>query len=221
MFSEACCLARKVTCMAIKRGDEDLLGEGKLFRVSSPLPCRFPTGISVSHTSWLFFEPLWPLGEVHVRHSERIAYSPSVAWSSCGSPQAAMSKSEQPPSVQSAGDGLLIIHFDREAEIFNHAPDFWSRRAGSRQVAVDEDGVSWIESQWLERSKIMFAATGDADFRPRVEEPEEAEHFQTALRREVVDLFEWGAGDWGEHVQGNGVRFDVLQGCGQFDQVLV
>lgn len=67
----------------------------------------------------------------------------------------------------------------------------------------------------------MFSTTGDADFRPRVEEPEEAEHFQTALRREVVDLFEWGAGDWGEHVQGNRVRLDVLQGRGQFDQVLV
>lgn len=46
---------------------------------------------------------------------------------------------------RSADDRLLIIHFNREAEILDHAPDFGSRRAWSREVAVYKDGVGWIE----------------------------------------------------------------------------
>ena len=45
---------------------------------------------------------------------------------------------------------LLIVHFDLEAEIFDHAPDFGGRLAGCREVAVYEDRVGWIERQRLE-----------------------------------------------------------------------
>ena len=81
---------------------------------------------------------------------------------------------------------LLIIHFDLEAEIFNHTPDFWGWLAGCCEVAVYEDGVGWVEGQRLEASQIMFAASCNAKFGAWVEETEEAECFQTALRGQVV-----------------------------------
>ena len=45
---------------------------------------------------------------------------------------------------------LLVVHFNLEAEILDHAPDFWCRLAWCREVAVHEDGVGWIERQRLE-----------------------------------------------------------------------
>ena len=83
---------------------------------------------------------------------------------------------------------LLVIHFDLEAQVFDHAPDFGGRLAWCREVAVHEDGVSWIESERLQTAEIIFAATGNADFGARVQEPEEAEHFQAALRGELVAM---------------------------------
>ena len=46
-------------------------------------------------------------------------------------------------------DWLLIVHFDLEAEVFDHAPDFGGRLAWCREIAVHEDGVGWIEGEWL------------------------------------------------------------------------
>lgn len=45
---------------------------------------------------------------------------------------------------------LLVIHFDLEAEILDHAPDFGGWLAWCGEVAVHEDGVGWIECQRLE-----------------------------------------------------------------------
>ena len=72
---------------------------------------------------------------------------------------------------------LLVVHFNLEPQIFDHAPDFWCRLAWCREVAVHKDGVGWIERQGLEAAEIMFAAAGDAEFGARVEKPEEAEYF--------------------------------------------
>ena len=47
-------------------------------------------------------------------------------------------------------DRLLVVHFDLEAQILDHAPDFGSRLAWCREVAVHEDGVGWIEGERLE-----------------------------------------------------------------------
>jgi hypothetical protein len=44
----------------------------------------------------------------------------------------------------------LVVHFDLEAEIFDHAPDLGGWLAWCREVAVHEDGVGWIESERLE-----------------------------------------------------------------------
>ena len=82
--------------------------------------------------------------------------------------------------------GLLIVHFYLEAQVFDHAPDFGGRLARCREVAVHKDGVCWIERQWLETAQVMFAASGNADFGAGVQKPEKAEHFQTALRGELV-----------------------------------
>ena len=87
-----------------------------------------------------------------------------------------------------AADRLLMVHFNLEAQIFDHPPDFWGRLARCREVAVYEDGVGWIERQRLETTQIMFAAAGDADFGMRVEEAKETEHFQTALRSQLVTV---------------------------------
>ena len=45
---------------------------------------------------------------------------------------------------------LLVVHFDLEAEVLDHAPDFGGRLAWCREVAVHKDGVGWIERQRLE-----------------------------------------------------------------------
>lgn len=81
---------------------------------------------------------------------------------------------------------LLVVHFDLEAEVFDHAPDFGGWLAWCREVTVYEDGVGWIEGERLEGSEIMFAASGNAKFSTRVEETEEAEDFQTSLWCEIV-----------------------------------
>ena len=71
----------------------------------------------------------------------------------------------------------LVVHFDLEAEILNHAPDFWGRLAWCREVAVHEDGVGWIEGERLETAQIVFASASDTEFGAGVEKPEETEHF--------------------------------------------
>ena len=71
---------------------------------------------------------------------------------------------------------LLVVHFDLESQIFDHAPDFRGRLAWCREVAVHEDGVGWIERQGLEAAEIVFAASGDTEFGAGVEKPEEAEY---------------------------------------------
>ena len=83
---------------------------------------------------------------------------------------------------------LLIVHFDLEAEILDHPPDFRGRLAWCREVAVHEDGVGWIEGEGLETAQIVFPPTGDADFNAWVKKAEEAEHFQAALRGELVAM---------------------------------
>jgi hypothetical protein len=39
----------------------------------------------------------------------------------------------------------LVVHFDLEAQILDHAPDFGGWLAWCREVAVYEDGVGWVE----------------------------------------------------------------------------
>lgn len=53
------------------------------------------------------------------------------------------------PRSRSASDWLLIIHFDGEAKIFDHAPDFRSWCAWSREVPVHKDGVGRVEGKGL------------------------------------------------------------------------
>ena len=91
--------------------------------------------------------------------------------------------------VLSACNRLLVVHFDLESQIFDHAPDFRGRLAWCGEVAVHEDGVGWIEGQWLEAAEVVFAATSHTEFGTWVQEPEEAEHFQASLRRQVVTVF--------------------------------
>ena len=81
-----------------------------------------------------------------------------------------------------------MVHFDLEAEILDHAPDLGGRLTRCREVSVHEDGVGWIEGQRLEAAQIVFAASGNADFCAWVQEPEEAKHFQAALRGELVAM---------------------------------
>ena len=45
---------------------------------------------------------------------------------------------------------LLVVHFNLEAQVFDHAPDLGGWLAWCREVAVHEDGVGWIERQRLE-----------------------------------------------------------------------
>jgi len=84
---------------------------------------------------------------------------------------------------------LLVIHFDLEAEVLDHAPDFWGGLARCREVAVYEDGVGWIEGEWLQATEVVFAASGNADFGARVKKTEEAEHFQAALWSQLIAVF--------------------------------
>jgi hypothetical protein len=74
-------------------------------------------------------------------------------------------------------DRLLIVYFDLEAEIFDHAPDFGGRLARCREVAIHEDGVGWVEGEGLETAQIVFAAPCNTEFGTWVQEPEEAEYF--------------------------------------------
>ena len=53
------------------------------------------------------------------------------------------------PLSRSASDWLLIIYFDGEAEVFDHAPDFGSWCAWSREVPVHKDGVGRVEGKGL------------------------------------------------------------------------
>ena len=85
-------------------------------------------------------------------------------------------------------DWLLVIDFDLEAQVFDHAPDLGGWLARCREVAVYEDGIGWIEGKWLEGPKIMLAAAGDADFGMWVKEAEEAEDFQAALRGKLIAM---------------------------------
>ena len=85
-------------------------------------------------------------------------------------------------------DRLLVIDFDLEAQVLDHAPYLGGRLAWCREVAVHEDGVGWIEGEWLKASEVVFPPAGDADFGTRVEEAEEAEHFQASLRGELVAM---------------------------------
>ena len=84
---------------------------------------------------------------------------------------------------------LLVVHFNLESQIFDHAPDFWGRLAWCREVAVHEDGIGWIEGEGLKAAEIVFAASGNADFGARVKKTEEAEHFQAALWRQLIAVF--------------------------------
>jgi hypothetical protein len=88
-----------------------------------------------------------------------------------------------------ADDWLLVVHFDLEAQIFDHAPDFRGWLAWCREVAVHEDRVGWIEGQGLEAAQIVLAAAGNAEFGAWMQEPKETEYFQAALRGEVVAVF--------------------------------
>ena len=81
---------------------------------------------------------------------------------------------------------LLVIHFDLEAKVLNHAPDFGGRLARCREVAVHEDGVGWIEGEGLKTSQIVFSPASDANFGTRVKKAEEAEYFQAALRSQLI-----------------------------------
>ena len=83
---------------------------------------------------------------------------------------------------------LLVVHFNLESKIFDHAPDLGGRLAWCREVAVHEDGVGWIEGEGLETAQIVFPPAGDADLGARVKKAEEAEHFQAALRGELVAM---------------------------------
>ena len=83
---------------------------------------------------------------------------------------------------------LLVVHFDLESQIFDHAPDFRGRLAWCREVAVYEDRVGWIEGEWLQAAEVVFSPSGDADFGTRVEKAEEAEHFQAALRGQMIAI---------------------------------
>src|SRR5712692_12123747 len=81
---------------------------------------------------------------------------------------------------------LLVVHFDLESQVFDHAPDFGGRLAGCREVAVHEDGVGRIEGERLKASEVVFPSAGDADFGVRVKKAEEAEGFQAALRSPLI-----------------------------------
>ena len=78
---------------------------------------------------------------------------------------------------------LLVIDFYLEAEVLDHTPDLGGRLAWRGEVAVHEDGVGWVEGQWLQAAQVIFPASSNAEFGAGVEKPEEAEDFQAALRR--------------------------------------
>ena len=81
------------------------------------------------------------------------------------------------------GVHALVIDLDGEAEVTDHAPDFWRRGTWRGEVSVDEHGVCRIERQRLQAAQIVFTSAGNADFRARMKEAEETEDFQATLRR--------------------------------------
>ena len=114
-----------------------------------------------------------------------------------------------------------IIHLNMKAEVRDHSPHLRRRLARRRQIAVDEDGICRIQRKRLEGSEIMFSPAGDAYFRLRVQEAEQAEHFQAALRGQLITVFQRCPARGMQRVNGNGIRLDLTQCEGQVDDVLV
>lgn len=83
---------------------------------------------------------------------------------------------------------MVCLNF--ESEILDHPPDLSSRLARCREVPINEDRVRRVQREGLEAAQIMLAATGNADFRPWVEETEETEGFQAALRSEGITVLQ-------------------------------
>ena len=115
----------------------------------------------------------------------------------------------------------MVVRFDLEAKVLDHAPDFGGWLAWCREVPVYEDGVGWIEGEGLEGPKIMFAASGNAKFGARVQETEEAEDFQAALWCEIVAVLQRRACSRMEHVQWDRIRADFAECHGEVDEVLI
>jgi len=115
----------------------------------------------------------------------------------------------------------LVVDFDAEAEITDHAPYFggWSARCG--EISIDEDGVGRIERQWLQAAQIVFAAAGNSDLGARMKEAEKAQHFQTTLRGEVIALFEGGAGHRMQSIYRDGLGVNRAQRHGEVDEIVV
>lgn len=84
---------------------------------------------------------------------------------------------------------LLVIHLDLKSQVFDHTPDFRGRLAWCREIAVYEDGVGWVEGEGLQAAEVVFTPARDAYFGTWVKKAEEAEHFQAALRSQLIAVF--------------------------------
>src|SRR3989338_6111268 len=79
----------------------------------------------------------------------------------------------------------LVVHFNLKPQIRDHLPGVRSQLARRRQVAVHEQRVRGVEGQRLQGAQVEFPTARDANFRARVEEPEETEDFQAPLRSQL------------------------------------
>ena len=115
----------------------------------------------------------------------------------------------------------LVIDFDGEAEIADHAPDLVRRSTRRCEVSIDEYGVRRIQRQRLQAAQIVFATAGDADFRTGMKETKETEDFQATLRCQVIALLQGRAGHRVQRIHGNGIRPNVSQSHREVDKVII
>ncbi len=78
-------------------------------------------------------------------------------------------KANSYPSIK-----LPLVHPFRylKSKIFDHSVGICGHLAGCRQVAVDEDGIGWIEAQRLKRPQIELSPARNADFLSWINEAE-------------------------------------------------
>src|SRR5687768_6515458 len=103
----------------------------------------------------------------------------------------------------------LVVHFDGETEITNHAPHLRRWRAWGGQVPVYKDRIRRIEGQGLQAAQVMFSTAGNANFCAGMKETEETEYFETACWSEMVAILQRRPFHGMQGIQRNGIRFHV------------
>src|SRR5688572_24285058 len=115
----------------------------------------------------------------------------------------------------------LVVHFDGETEITNHAPHLWRWRAWGGQVPVYKDRIRRIEGQGLQAAQVMFSTAGNANFCAGMKEAEETQYFETACRSEMVAMLQRSPFHGMQGIQRNGIRFHIAQRQSEIDEIVI